>query len=78
MMAENVDSLVLEQLRLIREDLGALKTGMAAFKDEVHGEFGDVKAELLGQRTMIFSLATTIGHIDRRVEHIEEKLGIEQ
>ncbi len=77
-MAENVDNLVLEQLRLIREDLGTLRADFASFKAEVRGEFKDVKAELHGHTMMVFGLSTVIGQIDKRVEHVEEKLGIEQ
>ncbi len=70
-MSENVDNLVLEQLRLIREDLGGLKRELTAFKDEVHGDF-------LAQKTMLFGLAGVIGQINERVEHVEEKLGVNQ
>ena len=67
-MVENVDNLVLEQLRLIREDLGSLKSDLANFKSEAHDNF-------LTQKTMLFGLATVIGQIDERVEHLERKIG---
>jgi hypothetical protein len=66
-MAE-VDNLVLEQLRLIREDLGSLKSDLAVFKAEVH-------SDLMAQKTMLFGLAGVIGQIDERVEHLEQKMG---
>ena len=66
-MAE-VDNLVLEQLRLIREDLGSLKVDLAQFKAEVHSDF-------MAQKTMLFGLAGVIGQIDERVEHLEQKMG---
>jgi uncharacterized protein YigA (DUF484 family) len=67
-MAENVDSLVLEQLRLIRADIGELRSELAAFKDEAHGDF-------VAQKTMLFGLASVIGQIGERVEHLEQKIG---
>ncbi len=66
-MAE-VDNLVLEQLRLIREDLGSLKVDLAEFKAEAHSDF-------MAQKTMLFGLASVIGQIDERVEHLEQKMG---
>jgi hypothetical protein len=64
----DVDNLVLEQLRLIREDLGSLKVDLAEFKTEVHSDF-------MAQKTMLFGLASVIGQIDERVEHLEQKMG---
>ncbi len=67
-MSENVDNLVLEQLRLIRADLSELKSDMADFK-------ADVRNDALAQQTMLFGLAGVIGDIRERVEHLEQKLG---
>ena len=64
----DVDNLVLEPLRLIREDLGSLKVDLAEFKAAVHSDF-------MAQKTMLFGLAGVIGQIDARVEHLELKLG---
>jgi len=75
-MAEQVNNLVLEQLRLIREDLGSLRSEFSDFKTEVRGEFKEVKSEIHGNTMMIFGLSTVIGQIDKRVEHVEEILGI--
>jgi hypothetical protein len=75
-MAENVDNIVLEQLRLIREDLGAIKGDLAAFKSDVHGEFAEVKSDMGALRMMVFGLASVMGQLDQRVEHVEEKLGL--
>jgi len=75
-MAENVDNLVLEQLRLIREELGSLRSDFSEFKAEVRSEFKEVKSEIHGNTMMVFGLSTVIGQIDKRVEHVEETLGI--
>ncbi|MES2665974.1 MAG: hypothetical protein V4712_07735 [Pseudomonadota bacterium] len=74
-MVENVNNLVLEQLRLIREDIGTLRSDLAQFKTEVRGDLSEVHSDLLAQKTMIFGLAGVIGQIDQRVEHLETKLG---
>ncbi len=75
-VVENVENLVLEQLRLIREDLGSLRSEFSDFKSEVRTEFRDVKSEIHGNTMMIFGLSTVIGQIDKRVEHVEEILGV--
>ena len=59
------ESLILEQLRLIRADLGELKSDLATFKTEVRGDF-------MAQKTMLFGLAGVIGQID---QHLEAKIG---
>ena len=70
-MSETVDSIVLEQLRLIREDLGRLNGRF----DDMDARFDELDAELHGHKMMIFGLSTVIGQIDKRVEHLEDKIG---
>ena len=70
-MSETVDSIVLEQLRLIREDLGRLNGRF----DDMDARFGELDAEPHGHKRMIFGLSTVIGQIDMRVGHPEEKIG---
>jgi hypothetical protein len=74
-MASSVDNLVLEQLRLIREELGELRGDLAHFKSETKEGFDTIHSDLLGQQTMMFGLASVIGQIDKRVEHLEQKIG---
>jgi hypothetical protein len=74
-VASSVDNLVLEQLRLIREELGELRGDLASFKTETKENFGTIHSDLLGQQTMMFGLASVIGQIDKRVEHLEQKIG---
>ena len=71
----DVDNLVLDQLRLIREDIRPLRTDMDAFKTEVHADLTEVKADIGGLRIMGFGLAPVVGQIDKRVEHLDERLG---
>jgi hypothetical protein len=75
MMASSVDNLVLEQLSLIREELGELRGDFASFKAETKAGLDDLHSDMLGQQTMMFGLATVIGQIDKRVEHLEHKIG---
>ncbi len=75
-MSENVNNLMLEQFRLIRDDIKALRTDLSDFKVEVKGEFAEAKADMGALRMMVFGLASVIGQLDQRVEHVEEKLGI--
>ena len=75
-MVENVDNLVLEQLRLIREDLRRMDKRFDELEVKMASEFDDVKMDIHGQTMMIFGLSNVIGQIDKRVEHVEAKLGI--
>ena len=75
-MSENVDNIVLEQLRLIRDDLRKMNTRFDELEVKMSAEFDDVKTELHGHTMMIFGLSNVIGQIDKRVEHVEEKLGM--
>ena len=75
-MSENVDNIVLEQLRLIREDLRRMDGRFDALEIKMASEFDDVRTDLHGHTMMIFGLSNVIGQIDKRVEHVEEKLGM--
>ncbi len=75
-MADNVDNLVLEQLRPIRETLGQMLgeiRGMCSdFDEKIDGSSGKV----LANTTVVMALAQYIGTMNERVEHIEAHLGI--
>ncbi len=75
-MPENVDNVVLEQLRLIREDLRRMDKRFDELEGKMAGKFDEVKTELHGHTMMIFGLSNVIGQIDKRVETVEIKLGI--
>ena len=75
-MSENVENIVLEQLRLIRDDLRRMDKRIENLEGKIDGGFDEVKVELHGNTMMIFGLSTVIGQIDKRVEHVEIKLGI--
>ena len=69
-MADNVDNLVLEQLRQMREEM---KSGFA----KVQESLGDLETKVDGHTGVLVALGKYIHDIDSRVEHIERKLGIE-
>ena len=72
-MAE-IENLVLEQLRLIRESLAKLENRM----DGLAGDMADVKTTLQGQTGMLMALAGYVRDIDVRVEHLETAMGVAQ
>jgi len=73
-MAENVDNIIIEQLRLIREDFKR----MDARFDDLSGKVDDLGDKVRSVEGILFGLGGYIRSIDERVEHIEQKLGIEQ
>ena len=69
-MNENVENLVLEQLRLIRSDIKLLE-------QKLSGRIDSLEAKVDGNTGVIIALGRYLHVIDNRVEHIEAKLGIE-
>ena len=69
-MNENVENLVLEQLRLIRSDIKRLDEKLSARID-------GLEAKVDGNTGVIVALGRYLHDIDERVELIEAKLGIE-
>jgi hypothetical protein len=77
MMAENVDNLVLEQLRLIRSDIQVLDEKLSGRIDRLEGKVDDLAVRAQSTEGVLFGLGGYVRSIDERVEHIEKKLGIE-
>ena len=69
-MADSVDNLVLEQLRLIRSDIQKLD-------EKLSGRIDGLEAKVDGNTGILVALGRYLHDIDERVEHIEQKLGIE-
>ena len=63
-MSDNVDNLILEQLRLIRSDLSG-----------VTEKLDDLSMKVDGHTAILIGLGKYIHDIDERVEHIETKFG---
>ena len=72
-MVENVDNIVLEQLRLIREDMNEMRSSIDTMGDKI--ETLDAKVD--GISVILVNFGKNIHDLDERVAHIEEKLGIE-
>jgi len=73
MMAPNVDNVVLEQLRLIREDFKRMDKRF----DDLEAKVDELGIRAQSTEGVLFGLGGYIRSIDERVEHIEKKLGIE-
>jgi len=72
-MAPNVDNVVLEQLRLIREDFKRMDKRF----DDLEAKVDELGIRAQSTEGVLFGLGGYIRSIDERVEHIEKKLGIE-
>ncbi len=75
-MNENVENLLLEQLRSIREEIGGLQTGLKSLETRMDERFTDLETELHGQRAILIGFGSYIHAIDSRVEKLEERLGV--
>ncbi len=75
MMASSVDNLVLEQLYLIRDELGELRGELASFKADTRENFLSLDIDIIGLSTKMIVLGMEIGQIDKRLEQLEQKIG---
>ena len=73
-MAETVDNMVMEQLKLMREDMRRMEGKIDSLNEEVE----DVGGRVDGLSVILVNFGKNIHDLDERVGHIEEKLGIEQ
>ncbi len=73
MMAPNVENIVLEQLKLIREDFKRMDKRF----DDLEAKVDELGIRAQSTEGVLFGLGGYIRSIDERVEHIEKKLGIE-
>ncbi len=72
-MAPNVENLLLEQLKLIREDFKRMDKRF----DDLEAKVDELGIRAQSTEGVLFGLGGYIRSIDERVEHIEKKLGIE-
>ena len=70
-MADNVDNMVLVQLREMRDEM---RTGFS----QVNDRLDNLEAGQQALQGVLFGLGRSVQLLETRVEHIEEKLGIEQ
>ena len=76
-MNENVENLVLEQLRLIRSDIQGLDDKLSARIDGLEAKVDNLAVRAQSTEGVLFGLGGYVRSIDERVEHIEVKLGVE-
>jgi hypothetical protein len=67
-MAENVDNIILEQLRLIREDISRVE-------ERLGSKIEHLEAKVDGHTGVMIALGRYVHDIDQRVERLEEKIG---
>ena len=71
-MAENVENLILTQLREIRGEIGAIKTQDTELKDQMGEGFDDVTQRVNGITVILTMLAGHVHNVEERVEKLEE------
>jgi peptidoglycan hydrolase CwlO-like protein len=67
-MNDNVENLILTQLREIREEIGAMRQDVSA----IRGDVTDVDQKVDGLAVMLTMLAGHVHHIEERVTSLEE------
>ncbi len=72
-MNDNVENLILAQLRDIRDEFRRMDQRFDALEAKVD----DLAIRAQSTEGVLFGLGGYIRSIDQRVEHIEQKLGIE-
>jgi tetrahydromethanopterin S-methyltransferase subunit G len=72
-VTENVENLILDQLRLIREDFRRMDKRF----DELEAKVDELGVRSQSTEGVLFGLGGYIRSIDERVEHIEQKLGLD-
>ncbi|UWQ22841.1 hypothetical protein [Jannaschia sp. W003] len=70
-MSENVENLILTQLREIRDEQHASREERAAFRSEVKRELKDLRSLIGGQGVILTSIAGYIHQVEERVEALE-------
>ena len=73
-MNENVESLILAQLREMRGDIAAVRGDVAALRAETANEFADLNQKVDGVSMILTMLAGHVHAIDERVERLETKV----
>ena len=72
-MNDNVENLILAQLRDIREEFRRMDKRF----DDLEAKVDDLAIRAQSTEGVLFGLGGYIRSIDQRVEHIEKKLGID-
>ena len=70
-MAEGPDSIVIEHLRAIRDELGRVNDRLGRMEEKLD----DTEQALKGNTLLLGMLAGHVQHIDERLEAVEKKVG---
>ena len=70
-MNENVENLIIAQLREIRTDISAMKADISGIKGEMTGSFSEINQKVDGLTLMLGLLSGHVYHIEQRVEKLE-------
>ena len=72
-MVENIDNMVLEQLKLIREQMSDMRGSIVALGDKIE----TIDSKVDGLSVILVNFGANIHDLNERAGHIEEKLGVE-
>ena len=76
-MNDNVENLILAQLREMREEMGKNFAKVEERLTSMDDRMETVEAKLDGHLSLLVGLGKYLHDIDARVEHIEEKLEVD-
>jgi methyl-accepting chemotaxis protein len=71
-MNENVENLILTQLREMRGEIGAIKTQVSELNDRMAEGFDDVTQRVNGITVILTMLAGHVHDVETRVEKLEK------
>lgn len=77
-MNGKVETLILEQLRLIRDDMAKIQSRIYGGFSELSGRLEAVETDMQSVQGILFSLGGYIRGLDQHVGHIEAEFGIEE
>ena len=71
-MTENVENLILTQLREIRSEIGVIKTQVIELNGKMAEGFADVTQRVNGITVILTGLAEHVNNVEERVEKLEK------
>ena len=71
-MTENVENLILTQLREIRSEIGVIKTQVIELNGKMAEGFADVTQRVNGITVILTRLAEHVNNVEERVEKLEK------
>jgi hypothetical protein len=71
-MAENVENLILAQLREIRAEMAQMRGEIGGFRSETNDGFEATNAKVDGVSVLLSMLAGHVQRLETRIEHLED------